>query len=86
LLEHVVAVRESILVEEHPDRLTSQHALAGAYQYNGQMKEAVVLLEHVVAVKERTLTQEYPSRLDSQHALAKLLLQISPKSNTPKCF
>ncbi|KAH7459913.1 hypothetical protein FOMA001_g19888 [Fusarium oxysporum f. sp. matthiolae] len=28
------------------------HVLAGAYQDNGQIKEAVTLLEHVVAVKD----------------------------------
>ncbi|XP_014550454.1 hypothetical protein COCVIDRAFT_115442, partial [Bipolaris victoriae FI3] len=39
LLEHVVKVRETTLAEAHPDRLTSQHALAGAYRANGQTKE-----------------------------------------------
>ena len=48
LLEHVVKVEETTLAEKHPDRLASQHALARAYQANGQVKEAVALLEHVV--------------------------------------
>jgi hypothetical protein len=37
LLEHVVAVQEKTLAEDHPARLASQHELAGAYQADGQM-------------------------------------------------
>ncbi|EJT68837.1 hypothetical protein GGTG_13590 [Gaeumannomyces tritici R3-111a-1] len=70
LLEHVVAIRKKTLSEEHPDRLASQHVLAGAYQANGQVKKAVDLLEHVVAVRRRTLLEEHRSRLASQHELA----------------
>jgi tetratricopeptide (TPR) repeat protein len=70
LLEHVVAVEETTLAENHPSRLASQHALAIAYQANGQVAEAVELLKHVVAVKETTLTENHPDRLASQHALA----------------
>lgn len=65
LLEYVVEVQERTLNEEYPDRLASQHALAVAYQSNGQVKEVVELLEHVVAVQERTLDEEHPSRLTS---------------------
>ncbi|KAF2647497.1 hypothetical protein K491DRAFT_549286, partial [Lophiostoma macrostomum CBS 122681] len=72
LLEHVVAVREQVLAEEHPDRLASQHELARAYQADGQVKQAVELLEHVVAVKEQTLRDDHPSRLVSVRALAAL--------------
>jgi hypothetical protein len=50
LLEHVVAVQESTVAEEHPSWLASQHELARAYRANGQIKQAVELLEHVVAV------------------------------------
>ncbi|PCD44537.1 hypothetical protein AU210_003613 [Fusarium oxysporum f. sp. radicis-cucumerinum] len=70
LLEDVVAIRKKTLTESHPDRLASQHELAGAYRANGQIKEAVKLLEDVVAVKEITLAENHPSRLASQHALA----------------
>ncbi|KAK3933805.1 hypothetical protein QBC46DRAFT_348254, partial [Diplogelasinospora grovesii] len=56
--------------EEHPDRLASQHKLAGAYESNGQIRKAVALLKQVVAVEERTLAEDHPSRLASQHALA----------------
>ncbi|KAL2165747.1 hypothetical protein VTG60DRAFT_3871 [Thermothelomyces hinnuleus] len=44
--------------------------LAGAYQENGQVKEAVALLEQVVAIHNQALAQDHPSRLASQHTLA----------------
>ncbi|KAH7489289.1 hypothetical protein FOMA001_g2301 [Fusarium oxysporum f. sp. matthiolae] len=69
LLEHVVAVRRTMLAENHPSRLASQHTLAIAYEANGQIKEAVKLLEHVVAVRT-TLAENHPDRLTSQHTLA----------------
>jgi hypothetical protein len=69
LLEHVVAVQKTMLAEGPPDRLASQHALAGAYQANGQIKEAVKLLEHVVAVRNTTLAEYHPHRLASEVAL-----------------
>ncbi|RKK81566.1 hypothetical protein BFJ68_g17607, partial [Fusarium oxysporum] len=71
LLEHVVAVQETALAENHPDRLATQHELAGAYQADGQTKEAVKLLKHVVAVEETTLAENHPDRLASQHVLAR---------------
>ena len=67
-LEHVVKVREK-LAEDDPDRLASQHELAGAYGANGQIDDAVKLLEHVVKVQEK-LTEDHSDRLTSQHALA----------------
>ncbi|KAB5581207.1 P-loop containing nucleoside triphosphate hydrolase protein [Coniochaeta sp. 2T2.1] len=56
--------------ETHPNRLASQHALAGAYVSDGQIKKAVALLEQVVAVQGKTLEEDHPSRLASQHELA----------------
>ncbi|CAN9403179.1 unnamed protein product [Alternaria alternata] len=70
LLEHVVEVEEKTLAPEHPQRLASQHALAGACQADGQVHKAVALLEHVVGVEEKTLAPEHPDRLASQHELA----------------
>jgi hypothetical protein len=71
LLEHVVAIRERVLAEDHPSRLASQHQLACAYQANGQVKDAVRLLEHVVAIEGRVLAEDHPDQLTSQHSLAK---------------
>jgi tetratricopeptide (TPR) repeat protein len=70
LLEQVIKIKGTTLGPDHPDRLASQHALASAYQANGQVKEAVVLLEQVVKIKGTTLAPDYPDRLASQHALA----------------
>ncbi|KAF2008358.1 hypothetical protein BU24DRAFT_137851 [Aaosphaeria arxii CBS 175.79] len=69
LLEHVVKVQETTLAETHPDRLASQHELAGAYRANGQTTEAVTLLEHIVTVKHVVLDKDHPSRLVSIQAL-----------------
>jgi Tetratricopeptide repeat len=66
----VVEIEEQTLSEDHPDRLASQHALAGAYQANGQIKEAVSLLKQVVEIREQTLSEDHPSRLASQRELA----------------
>ncbi|PKS12989.1 hypothetical protein jhhlp_000330 [Lomentospora prolificans] len=69
-LEHVVAIRETTLAEDHPSRLTSQHHLAYAYQANGQVYDAIKLLKHIVAIRETTLAEDHPARLASQHQLA----------------
>lgn len=49
--------RDRNLAEDHPSRLVSQHALAGAYQANGQVKEAVKLLEHVHKIRQKVVTE-----------------------------
>ena len=68
LFEHIAKVRET-LAEDHPSRLSSQHALADAYLENGQVKEAIELSEYIVKIEEN-LAEDHPSRLASQHALA----------------
>ncbi|CRG88256.1 Nephrocystin-3 [Talaromyces islandicus] len=70
LLEQVVKIQEQMLAETHPDRLASQHTLAGAYRANGQTREAISLLEQVVKIREQILPEDHPDRLASQHALA----------------
>ena len=71
LLEQVIKIKEITLVETHPDRLASQHELAGAYMANGQVEEAVTLLEQVIKIQEITLAETHPGRLMSQHELAR---------------
>jgi tetratricopeptide (TPR) repeat protein len=62
--------RNRHFAEDHPNRLVSQHELAGAYEANGQVKEAITLLEQVVTIEARTLPEDHPYRLASQHELA----------------
>ena len=71
LLEEVVKIQEQSLAEDHPNRLASQHELAGAYQANGQVKKAVMLLEKIVNTEEQFLAEDHPDRLASQHELAR---------------
>ncbi len=72
LLEHVVAIKVQTVAEDHPLRLTSQHALTTVYAANDQVKKAVALLEHVVAIQKRTLDEGHPNRVASQQWLAYL--------------
>lgn len=70
----MVRVQER-LAEDHPSRVASQHALASAYQANGQIAQAVELLKHVVAIKQRMLRVDDPSRIASENNLAYFLEQ-----------
>jgi tetratricopeptide (TPR) repeat protein len=60
----------SELDENDRNRLRSEHALAIAYEADGQVQKAVELMEHVVSVREKVLVEEHPNRLASQHELA----------------
>ena len=73
LLEHIVQIEETTLAEDHLDRLASQHALAIAYEANGQIKKAIALLEQVVKIKHFKLRVGHPSRVVSEETLAYFL-------------
>lgn len=45
IYEDIAEGQSYALAEDHPDRLASQHELAGAYQSNGQVEKAVKLLK-----------------------------------------
>ncbi|KAK5655883.1 hypothetical protein OQA88_5422 [Cercophora sp. LCS_1] len=75
LQEQVVAIQIKVLAETHPNRLASQHQLAGAYLQDGQVEKAIALLEQVVAIEAKTLVKTHPNRLASQHELARAYLQ-----------
>jgi tetratricopeptide (TPR) repeat protein len=66
-----VRIQADVFAEDHPLRLASQHALAIAYEANGQIKETVQLLEYIVRIKADVLAEDHPSRLASQHELAR---------------
>ena len=65
----ILEYQSQTLAEDHPDRLTSQHGLANAYQANGQVEEAIQLIKHVVKIQEK-LAEDHPQRLASQYTLA----------------
>jgi len=65
-----------VLAEEHPDRLASQHALAIAYEADGQVGKVMELLEHVIVVDVRVLRDDHPSRLISQNALTAMYTEL----------
>src|SRR5204863_424631 len=64
-------IKKTVLAEDHPSQLVSQHELAMAYHANGQVKEAVQLLEHVVKIKKTVLAEDHPDQLASQNELAR---------------
>ncbi|KAI1628920.1 P-loop containing nucleoside triphosphate hydrolase protein [Exophiala viscosa] len=68
VLEQIAKIRER-LVDDHPDRVKSQHDLARAYVSNGQVNQAITLLEHLNRIQEK-LAEDHPNRLASQHELA----------------
>jgi hypothetical protein len=80
-VEHVVGIKEKTLAAEYPDRLASQHALAGAYKADGQVHKAVALFQHVFAVEARTLREDHSSRLVSVKALADMLAELAVDSD-----
>jgi hypothetical protein len=85
LLEVVVKARET-LAADHPSRLASQHALAGAYRADGQVQEAVDLREHVVEVKTRVLCVNDPSLLVLVETLADMRVELAVESDeAPSC-
>ena len=69
--EEIVLVEET-LSEDDPARLASRHALAGAYESNGQVEKAAEMLQDVVRVREISLPEDHASRLASQHELARM--------------
>ena len=66
LLEQVLRIQKSTLIENHPNLLVSQVALAEAYTSDGQVKEAVELLELVLRMQETELTKDLSLSLFSR--------------------
>jgi tetratricopeptide (TPR) repeat protein len=68
--EPLVADRERVLGESHPDTLTSRNNLAEAYRAAGQAGDAVVLHERTLADRVRVLGESHPDTLSSRNNLA----------------
>ena len=72
ILEDVVSARISTLVDDHPDLLDSQLALADAYWIldEGSRGNAIELLEYVVSIRKVALNWDHPDLLSCQTKLA----------------
>jgi tetratricopeptide (TPR) repeat protein len=68
--ELLVADRERILGEDHPDTLRAQNELAAAYQAAGQLDRAITLNERTLAARERALGEDHPDTLTTRSNLA----------------
>jgi hypothetical protein len=49
-----------VLGHDHPDTLTLQDNLAGAYRYAGRLEQAIPLYERTLADRERVLGPDHP--------------------------
>ena len=76
MLEQVIAIHKTVLAEDHPSRLASQHQLAMVYWVDGRLTDAVQLLEHVTSIERKVLAEGHPSRLVSEHALSRLCQEM----------
>jgi tetratricopeptide (TPR) repeat protein len=66
----LVADRERVLGDTHPDTLASRNNLALAYQATGRLGEAIPLYERNLADYERVLGDTHPTTLTSRNNLA----------------
>jgi tetratricopeptide (TPR) repeat protein len=69
--QDLVADRERVLGEAHPDTLTSRNSLARAYRDAGRLGEAIPLLERTLADRERVLGEAHPDTLGTRNSLAR---------------
>ena len=72
LLGQVLADREQILGDAHPDAQTTRFALAETMVGQGRHSEAEDLLERVLANRERVLGDEHPDTAKARNALARI--------------
>ena len=59
--QDLVADREQVLGETHPDTLTSRNNLASAYQAAGRLDEAIPLYERTLADREQVRARPTPT-------------------------
>ncbi|MFD5757828.1 tetratricopeptide repeat protein, partial [Streptomyces sp. NPDC127044] len=70
LLEAVLAQRERVLGDTHPDTLISRNNLASAYESAGDLRQAIPLLKAVLAQRGQVLGDTHPETLASRDNLA----------------
>ena len=68
--QDLVADREQVLGDTHPDTLTARNNLATAYQDAGRLDEAIPLFERTLADSERLLGDTHSDTLASRNNLA----------------
>ncbi len=68
--EQILAVREQLLGNDHPDTQGSRNNLAMAYLEAGQVAKAIMLNEQVLADREQLLGAEHPDTVASRNNLA----------------
>jgi hypothetical protein len=76
LFERVLAGRQRVLGDDHPETMASWHLVASAYQEAGDMPRAVPLYERVLAGRRRVLGDDHPQTLASASNLADDLGQL----------
>ncbi|MFF4926195.1 tetratricopeptide repeat protein [Kitasatospora sp. NPDC001261] len=67
--EQVLADRERILGEDHPDTLGARNNLAISYRQAGRTEEAITIEEQVAADRERILGHQHPDTLAAVEVL-----------------
>ena len=68
--ERVLADRERLLGDEHPDTLLARANLAASYHQAGRTDDAIAIQERVLADRERLLGDEHPDTLRVRANLA----------------
>ena len=66
----LVADRERVLGETHPNTLATRTHLASAYKEAGRLDEAISLLERTLPYRERILGETHPDTLTTRNNLA----------------
>ncbi len=70
LLQRVLAIRKSLLGEEHLDVATSLNNLAGLYESQGRYSEAEPLYQQALTLSQRLLGEDHPNVATSLNNLA----------------
>ncbi|RSM08655.1 hypothetical protein CEP52_004612 [Fusarium oligoseptatum] len=80
LFEHIFAVRQERLGQDHDDTIWTENSLAVTYCRNKQYEKAVPLYEHILAVRRSRLDEEAVSGLTWDLATAYFYLNQAQKA------